>query len=117
MQRFVRRSVNEQLTVTPAQNMAFKITMPHSQARVPTFLENKDVQKKPTQVLRKNVHSYFNPNLFEIVRENFKQSMSESLQYQPLFANPQRNSIATESAYGGYNSSMQGNTRNRASLN
>ena len=44
--------------------------------------------------------------MFEIVRENFKQQMSENLQYQPAFVNEQRNSVVNESVYGGLNSSM-----------
>ena len=72
---------DEELLNTPARNMAFKISMPHSQAQVPQFLIGKDVKKKPVQMLRKNVHSYFNPNLFEIVRENLKHQIADKLAY------------------------------------
>ena len=82
--------------------MAFKISMPHSQARVPSFLEGKDVVKKPMQVLRKDVHSYFNPNLSEMVRENLKHQMADKLQYQAAFKPMHsRNAQTADSQYGG----------------
>ena len=97
---------DEMLLNTPARNMAFKISMPHSQAMVPQFLQGQDVVKKPTQVLRKNVHSYFNPNMYEIIRENLKHQISDKLQYR-VKEDAQQPPGTTESAYGDLNQSLQ----------
>lgn len=46
--------------------------MPHSQARMPSYLPRRQIKDKPMPLQRRHVNSYFRPTVHEIVREHIK---------------------------------------------
>lgn len=66
---------------TQARNAAFKINMPHSQARMPDYLPREQIQAKPIVPYRKNVHSYIYPSKFDLLRHDMKQKLKDKLNY------------------------------------
>ena len=75
----------ELLLNTQARNAAFRINMPHSQARMPDYLPQEQILPKPIVPYRRNVHSYIYPSKFDLLRHEMKQKLRDKLNYQ----NPQ----------------------------
>ena len=67
---------------THARNAAFKINMPHSQARMPDYLPHEQIGPKPLVAQRKNVHSFIYPSLVDMQRYKMKMEMADKLSYK-----------------------------------
>ena len=72
---------------TQARNAAFKINMPHSQARMPEDLPQEQIKSKPIIAQRKNVHSYIYPTKVDLMRHEMKMKLKGCLSYDQTIQN------------------------------
>lgn len=72
----------ETMLNTQARNAAFKINMPHSQARMPEYLPREQIKPKLYAEQRKNVHSYIYPSKIDLMRHETKLKLKGCLNYE-----------------------------------